>query len=95
MPELSDNELIKMQNDAMKRVQEMQKRARLTYDAAQGNPAPTAPTTVPTVPTVPGEKAAPSASPRIGDEDLPRLLLSLLSAAGDPVLNAALSYLLM
>ncbi len=35
MPEYSDKDLIQMQNDAMKRVMEMQRRAKESYSAAQ------------------------------------------------------------
>ena len=112
MPEYSDKDLIQMQNDAMKRVMEMQRRAKESYSAAQspspqttqrsGGPVfssqgPAAPevfsqpksyTPIPVQTQNPTQPQSPLQSP-----DLVKQLFLLLGT-DDPILNAALAYLL-
>ena len=113
MPEYSDKHLIQMQNDAMKRVMEMQRRAKESYSAAQspspqtgqksGGPifssqGPAAPEVFSQQPKsytpspVQPQNSMPSQSP-IQSPDLVKQLFILLGT-DDPILNAALAYLL-
>jgi len=82
MAELTDQELLRMQDEAKKRVQEMQKRARLTYDTAQNQPPATESTPV----------LRPSAQTQT-DGQLVSLLLRVLQPAQDPILDAMLGLL--
>lgn len=84
MAELTDQELQRMQEEAKKRVQEMQKRARLTYDTVQRqSPEPEkAPVSEFETP------AFPSADGHTAD-----LLLRILQPAQDPILDAMLGLL--
>jgi len=96
MPEYSEKDLIKMQNDAMKRVMEMQRRAKESYTSAQ---VPDQNSFEPTFssqgPAAQGEAFLQSKPlhPPIQSPDLVRQLFMLLGT-DDPILSAALAYLL-
>lgn len=81
--DLDDNELIRMQQEAIHRVQEMQKRARLTFEESQSTQKPLA-HPPPPLNIYPAERG----------NILPILIALLLpSGKGDPILAAALAYL--
>ncbi|HNX13387.1 MAG TPA: hypothetical protein PK854_00760 [Oscillospiraceae bacterium] len=96
MPEYNEKDLIKMQNDAMKRVMEMQRRAKESYSASQ-TPEQNSPE-----PTFSSQSGAAqeevflqskSFHPPMQSPELVRQLFILLGT-DDPVLSAALAYLL-
>jgi len=97
MPEYSEKDLIQMQNDAMKRVMEMQRRARESYSSAQipgQNPggqvySPQGSSVQETF----SQQPEPCAQSPVQSPDLVRQLFLLLGS-GDPILSAALAYLL-
>ena len=101
MPEYNEKDLIQMQNDAMKRVMEMQRRAKESYSTAQIPSPQTGQKSVGPVftsqgPVVREEDYLPSdshATPPIQSPDLIRQLFILLGT-DDPILSAALAYLL-
>ena len=122
MPEYSDKDLIRMQNDAMKRVMEMQRRAKESYSSAQSHPGPNPSEQNSGGQTPPVQKSAgpvfssqgPAASEVFSQPKLytptqvrtsaqsqnptqsPDIIkqLFLLLGTDDPILNAALAYLL-
>lgn len=122
MPEYSDKDLIQMQNDAMKRVMEMQRRAKESYSAAQSPSGQSSAGQIPVSQIPPVQKSSmpvfssqgPAASEIFSQPKLytpsqnqtpaqtqtpmqsPDLIkqLFLLLGTDDPILNAALAYLL-
>lgn len=87
MPEYSDKDLIKMQNDAMKRVMEMQRRAKESYSVSQSPAAQNLSQQTPAQESF-SRQSAPMPCP-----DLVKQLFILLGT-DDPILSAALAYLL-
>ena len=116
MPEYNDNDLIKMQNDAMKRVMEMQRRAKESYSTAQSPPgqnpgAQVGPGQASAKPVFSSQGSAmpqqfgphgqgpvqnPTQNPAQNPIQIPDLIkqLFILLGTDDPILNAALAYLL-
>ncbi|HOP11988.1 MAG TPA: hypothetical protein PK629_10900 [Oscillospiraceae bacterium] len=101
MPEYNDKDLIKMQNDAMKRVMEMQRRAKESYSAAQSPAATTGqnaggPVFSSLGPTAQETFSHQSKSDMQNPIPCPDLVkqLFILLGTDDPILNAALAYLL-
>ncbi len=78
MAGFNDEQLKKMQEDAMRRVFELQRRAKLSYDRAQQPPGE------------PDDRPQPQAD-FTPSPQLPRALGELVN---DPILRAALAYLL-
>lgn len=100
MPEYSEKDLLKMQNDAMKRVMEMQRRAKESYSSSQ-NPSVPAPGQKPFEPLFSSQEAQdafnkqskPDTQNTAPCPDLVKMLFLLLGT-DDPILSAALAYLL-
>lgn len=96
MPEYSEKDLIKMQNDAMKRVMEMQRRAKESYTAAQVPGQNSSEPTFSSQSLTPQDEAFLQSKPFHPPMQNPELVrqLFMLLGADDPILSAALAYLL-